>query len=144
MTPRSWPGLLEMYWSKMAAMPWRASCGVPARGSPAGRTIVPTAVLAWAIQPPGVGPLYGHVSLLAAPRSLSPVTLPRNFQKRSETGAHPRPLDLASLKQMPNQSHLTILLRAPSLYLVGSSPLVVEGQFLIRLDPDDVETWFGQ
>ena len=30
------------------------------------------------------------------------------------------------------------------LYLIGSSPLVIEGQFLIRLDPDDVEKWFGQ
>lgn len=33
--------------------------------------------------------------------------------------------------------------RFPSVSLVRR-PLVVEGQFLIRLDTDDVKTWFGQ
>lgn len=31
-----------------------------------------------------------------------------------------------------------------TLYLVGLAPLTVEGQLLIVLDPDDVETWFLQ
>lgn len=64
------------------------------------------------------------------------------------SGAPGRDPPFHSLVRFPF-TFVTISTQSPhlvdtTLHLVGSAPLTVEGQLLIGLDPDDVETWFRQ